>query len=198
MLLAALLAVWGGVPVQAQPLDSLATPIALPDSADVRTPRGAVTRSLLLPGLGQVYNREAYKAPIAAGLVVGSIVFAVARQRSYTVRQRAAIYAGCQPELGGDPDSSPERVELCTEEAPDYLDEWQALGMESSTAAGSRRDRARGQRDVGVLVVAVAYAFQALDAYVAAELADFDVSEDVVVRVAPGLASPELRLTVRL
>ena len=43
-----------------------------------------------------------------------------------------------------------------------------------------------------------AYALQALDAYVSAELADFDVSEDLSLRVAPSPAGPTLGLRVRL
>ena len=56
------------------------------------------------------------------------------------------------------------------------------------------RDRARGQRDVGVLIVGVAYAVQALDAYVAAQLADFDVSEDLSLRLAPERGGLALRV----
>ena len=186
---------------QAQPLDSLAAPPvvpqAAPDTTDQRTPRGAVTRALLAPGLGQLYNRQPVKAPVATALVVGTAIFAVQRQISYRQIQQATIYAGCQPDLGGDPDSSPERIEVCAD-VDGFIDEWQAEGSKAFSALRPNRDRQRGQRDVGVLVFAVAYAFQALDAYVAAELADFDVSEDVVVGVDTSPQAPGLTLTVRL
>ena len=200
----AALALATGSPVAAQPLDSLATPAPIaataapPDtSASVRTPRGAITRALLVPGLGQVYNREPVKAPFAAALVVGAVVFAADRQRQYLQYRRATVYAGCLQ----DPDSDEDRVALCTEVAPDYVDEWQALGEQPFSALGGPgglRDRVRGQRDVGFLVVGVAYALQALDAYVAAELADFDVSEDLAVIVRPGPGPPTVALRLRL
>lgn len=194
--LAVLLAGFAGAAsgVTAQPADTVRTASARPDSADVRTPRGAVTRALLLPGLGQVYNRQPIKAPVAAALVAGSVVYAVARQRQYVRYRRATVYAGCQPSLGGNPDTIPDGATVCSGLAPDYQDEWEALGSQTFPALRPVRERVRGQRDVSVLVVAVAYAFQALDAYVAAELADFDVSEDVAVRVRPEAVSVRVRL----
>lgn len=192
-LAACVVALFGGAAV-AQPLDSLATAPLAPDSVASRTPRGAVTRSLLVPGLGQLYNREPVKAPIAAALVVGSVVYAVNRQRSYLRYRRATVYAYCL----ADPTTTPELEKVCPEALADYEDEWDALGMKSGAELEPTRNSARGQRDIGFLVVAVAYAFQAFDAYVAAELDDFDVSEDVAVRVDPGPRAPSVSLTVRL
>ncbi|MEM0963796.1 MAG: DUF5683 domain-containing protein [Bacteroidota bacterium] len=163
------------------------------DSTDARTPRGAVTRALLAPGLGQVYNRQPVKAPIAAGLVVGAIVYAVDRQRRYVRLQRATIFAGCEE----GPNDTPERIALCTEDAPGFEDEWRDLGQPRFSTVRPVRDRARGQRDIGFLLVGVAYAIQALDAYVAAELSDFDVSEDLTLRLRPG-GQDAVALRVRL
>ena len=208
LLLAALAVVVGGTAgVRAQPVDTLATPrvlpsappVALADSGRQRTPRGAVTRALLVPGLGQVYNRQPVKAPIAAALVVGGVAYAVDRQRRYRRIQRATIYAGCNPDdPNGDPDSTPDRVDLCPDALADYQDEWVAEGSKQFAALTGPRNTARGRRDVGVLVAVVAYAFQAFDAYVFAELADFDVSEDVALSAEPGPGSPTLSLRVRL
>ena len=198
--LAALLAL-GAAPAAAQTADTLAAR----DTAATRTPRGAVTRALLLPGLGQLYNRQPVKAPIAAALVAGAVVFAVDRQRQYLLFRRATVYAGCLVD-DGVPDTPSQaqdngRVRLCGEVAPDYEDEWVAVGRRDFGElgrSGGLRDRARGQRDIGVLVVGVAYAFQALDAYVAAELTTFDVSEDLAVRVDPGPGPPTVALRLRL
>ncbi len=180
----------------AQPLDSLATPRVLADTAQAsaRTPRGAVTRALLLPGLGQLYNRQPVKAVVATALVTGAVVYAVDRQRLYLRYRRAAVYAGCVQ----DPDSDEDRVALCTEVAPAYADEWESLGSASFASLRPVRDRARGQRDVSFLLVGVAYALQALDAYVAAELAGFDVSDDLAIRIDAGPGSPSVALRLRL
>ena len=209
LVVSALAAAVGAQGASAQPVDTLAARPTAPvvelspaRTAPSRTSRGAVTRALLLPGLGQVYNRQPVKAPIAAALAVGGVAFAVDRQRRYRRLQRATIYAGCDPALpGSNTYQTPERARLCARALDEYQDEWAAVGSPTFAAVGNSggpRDRARGQRDVGVLVAVVAYAFQAFDAYVFAELADFDVSEDVAVRVEPGLEAPTLSLRVGL
>ena len=172
------------------------------DSARVRTPRGAVTRALLAPGLGQIYNGETLKAPLAVALVVGAVGYAVNRQRQYLLFRRATAYAGCRPgdlsSVRGDPDTSPERFDFCTASLADDLDEWQALGSASFSTLQPIRETARGQRDVAFLLVGVAYGLQALDAFIAAHLADFDVSDDLSLRVLPARGRPEVSLRLGL
>ena len=90
-----------------------------------------------------------------------------------------------------------ERSARCTEDAPGFEDEWRDLGQPRCSTVRPVRDRARGQRDIGFLLVGVAYAIQALDAYVAAELSDFDVSEDLTLRLRPG-GQDAVALRVRL
>lgn len=190
------LAVGGAGTAGGQPLpDSTAVlPPAAP-AAVARTPRGAVTRALAVPGWGQVYNRQPVKAPIAAAAVVGTVVFAVTRQQQYLLFRRAAFHAGCL--------QAPDRPDVCTPEAvAETRDEYDRLSTPTRPATFAQlaplRDRARGQRDIGVLIVGVAYAFQALDAYVAAELAGFDVSEDLSLHVAPRPDGTTLALRLRL
>ena len=170
---------------------------ALPDSAGGPTPRGAVLRALAVPGWGQVYNGQPLKAPVALAGVAGAVAYLVFNQRRYVLYRRATVFAGCRVNAG-DPETSPDRVELCTEVAPSYEDEWRALNSREFGTLAPIRDRARGSRDIAVVVVGVAYALQALDAYVAAELADFDVSEDLAVHLAPAAGGGLLTLRVRL
>jgi hypothetical protein len=204
VLLALALALGLATAVPAQVADSLAaTPgAAAPDSlGGGRTPRGAVTRALILPGLGQLYNRQPVKAPVATALVVGAVVYFVDRQRQYTLYRRATAYAGCV-ETPGDPETSPDRVETCVVPLAEYGDEFDAaaerVASPTFSTLRSIRSRARGQRDIGGAVVLAAYALQALDAYVSAELADFDVSEDLSLGLDPTPAGPALGLRVRL
>lgn len=159
------------------------------------SPRGAVTRALLVPGWGQVYNGQWLKAPLAVAGVAGAVGYLVFNQRRYVLYRRATVFAGCQ-DVPPEPDDS--LFELCTEVAPAYEDEWETLGERSFGTLAPIRDRARGQRDIAVVVVGVAYAFQALDAYIAAQLADFDVSEDVVIGLDPSPDGGLLAVRVRL
>ena len=61
---------------------------ALPDSGDARSPRGAMLRSLALPGWGQFYNRHYVKGGAIAALEVGSATVYFLR-RSQIHRQQA-------------------------------------------------------------------------------------------------------------
>ena len=212
-LLAVALAAALAGPAHAQVADSLAVPpapAALPDSLGP-SPRGAVTRALLLPGLGQLYNGQPVKAPVATALVAGAVVFFVDRQRQYILYRRAAAFAGCT-EDDGDPEpvegsetppvTDPDRIAFCADVSTSYADEYtetgERLGTTAPSSIRSARGQARGQRDIGGVVVLAAYALQALDAYVSAELADFDVSEDLSFHVAPTPTGPTLGLRLRL
>lgn len=169
-------------------IDSAFVILPAADSADVRTPRGAVTRALALPGWGQVYNGQTTKAPfVVAGLGV-AIGYAVYQQRSYVRYRRAALYAGCL--------EVSEREPCVNLEVP--MATWGELGEPSGSAVRSARDRVRGRRDIAFLGVGVVYALQALDAYIAAELADFDVSDDLSLHVVPMGDGVMLAARVRL
>ena len=205
LLAVALAAVLAG-PAHAQVADSLDAPpaaLALPDSlGGGRTPRGAVTRALILPGLGQLYNRQPLKAPVATALVAGAVVYFVDRQRQYLLYRRAAAYSGCLPE-NDRPEPDADRVAFCDDALGAYQDEYTVVSERLATpptlnGLQTTRGVARGQRDIGGVVILAAYALQALDAYVTAELADFDVSEDLSLHVAPAPTGPTLGIRVRL
>lgn len=160
------------------------------DSSGLPSPSGAVIRAVAVPGWGQVYAGQPLKAPFALAAVVGAAAYAVNRQQQYLLYRRATLYAGCV--------DFPDRVnfdEVCTPETLDATrDEWEELEQPDFARVSPIRDRARGQRDVAVLIVGVAYAVQALDAYVASQLAGFDVSEDLSLRVAPEAGGVALRV----
>ena len=181
----------GGVeaqPTAPPPVPDPPTPTA--DSVGLPSPGGAVLRAAVLPGWGQVYAGQPLKAPFAAAAVAGAVVYAVDRQRQFIVFRRAALYAGCIQD--------PVRIvveDACAfEDIASARDEWVALGRPTFAAVAPVRNQARGQRDIGFLVVGVVYAVQALDAYVAAHLAGFDVSEDLSLRVAPEQGGLALRV----
>ena len=180
--------------------DTTAAPrlgVVLDTASVLRSPRGAVLRALAVPGWGQVYNREWVKAPVAAGAVAGAVAYAVYRQRQYLLYRRSAVYAGCV-DRPGDPASDPDRLAFCTAAQASYADEWTEAGAKTFADVGSIRERVRGQRDISFLVVGVAYAVQALDAYVAAELSGFDVSEDLSLHVLPSPHGGAVALRVGL
>ena len=196
--LACALGLAAAVPAAAQPVrtDSAIAPVPgpdtaapVPDATEARV-RGAVLRSLTLPGWGQVYNGDTYKAPFALGLVVGAGAFAYVQQDRYLLYRRAAYYANCL--------EVPDRPACEGFESRQAAYE-EAGGSQSQAANYERtRDSARGNRDIGIVVFLGAYALQSLDAYVGANLSNFDVTEDLSVHVRPGPRESELAVRVRL
>ena len=190
---------------QAAPADTLAAPAgaapAFSAPRDVSVPRDgparvavrpdtagaasrALRRSLLLPGWGQITNGQPVKAPVIAVALVGAAAVLVVQQRRTTLYRRSALFAGCREAPGRD---------VCAD-AGGAQDEWEATGSPSFTQAAATRDQARGRRDLAGLAVAVVYALQALDAYVAGQLLGFDVGEAAAVRAVPGGLGLRVRL----
>lgn len=165
------------------------------DVSGLPSPRGALVRSLAVPGWGQIYNGQYLKAPIVVGVLatlVGASVYSHGRADLF---RRAAIYHDCTNQPGSVPG------DFC-EQAPAYEPDFlraDALtaGPLTGTSARTLRDGFRRQRDLFVLFSVLAYGLQALDAYVAAELADFDTGEDLVF--APGAlpSGPSIQLRWR-
>jgi hypothetical protein len=188
-LLAAVLA--SGVVASAQPLERVSPPAT--DTTGLPSPSGALFRSLAVPGWGQVYNRQAWKVPIVVGglgTLVGVTVFSHGRADLF---RRAALFADCTADP---PAVSPD---LCTGLDPEAFARADGLtaGPLSAGSARTLRDGYRRQRDLFVLFSVLAYGLQALDAYVAAQLADFDVGEDLSVGVTATPEGPALALRVR-
>ena len=163
--------------VAAQASDSLANraPVAVarPDTAGAAT--RALRRSLVLPGWGQATNGQRAKVPIVAAALVGAAGVLVYQQRRTLLYRRAALFAGCRESTGRD---------VCADVAS-AEDEWVATGSLPFAQVFALREQARGRRDLAGLAVGIVYALQALDAYVAAQLLGFDVSEDVALSAAP-------------
>lgn len=167
-----------------------AVPVVTPATVagdSLQRPSVALRRSLLVPGWGQLGNRRPARALVAAGAVAGAAGYLVVRQLDYGRYRRAALFAGCV--------EAPDR-DVCTDVAFAEAS-WQALGQPSFAAVRPVRDAARGQRDVAGLLLVAVYAVQALDAYVGAELADFDVGEDLSMAVGAEAGAAALVTRVR-
>ena len=126
-------------------------------------PAKSTVFSMLLPGLGQIYNGEAWKVPIYWGLMAGSIHFWVDNERQYQ-RWKWIHNQATTSET------------LITEKPP-----W------SGENAKYYRDVYRRYRDYAILFTAVAYVLQIIDANVFAYMQDFDVSDDISMRIEPAV-----------
>lgn len=121
--------------------------------------------SLLVPGLGQIYNGETWKLPIYWGGLLGSVHFYSLNRTNYKRFRR--IYL----------------------EASDT--ETTYSGPISAQTALYYRNLYRRYRDYSVLAIAGFYLLQVIDANVFAYMHDFSIGDDLAVSIDPTVISPD-------
>lgn len=128
------------------------------------SPAKATVYSLLLPGLGQIYNGEAWKVPLYWGLIAGGVYFWADNNVQYQ-RWKWTHNMATTTEEG-------------VERPP-----------QSGETAKHYRDVYRRYRDYSVLFTAVFYLLQVIDANVFAYMTDFEVSDDLSLHWEPSIQS---------
>ncbi|UPL51222.1 DUF5683 domain-containing protein [Hymenobacter sublimis] len=147
----------------------------------VTRPQKAALLALVLPGAGQVYNHKYWKLPLVYGAIGGTgygLYF-------YQIRYKA--YAKAKNEL-----LAGKTVAQVTN---NLVDEVNAQGVQTGL------NNYRTSRDTFIAYTALAYGITILDALVDAHLRDFDISEDLSLRLDPALlpsASPVPRTGLAL
>ncbi len=127
-------------------------------------PGRATLYSLLLPGLGQIYNGELFKIPIYWGGLLASFHFLSTNSLNYQRFKRIHNEATT-------PDSG-YKESISAETAKWY------------------RDVYRRYRDYSILAVAAVYLLQVIDANVFAYMHDFEVSDEISMKIEPAVISP--------
>jgi hypothetical protein len=150
-------------------LDSTDTPKVkrLPD------PKKSLLYSLILPGAGQVYNGRWWKVPFVYGALGATVGVYLYNQENYKNFQLA--YSA---RLAGDPVPSG----LPPEFSNPVLQELRTLRV--------YRDRYNKDRQSWLIYSIGVYGLQAIEALVDAHLRDFDVNEDLSLRLKPSLGMP--------
>jgi len=142
-------------------------------------PKRAALWSSLVPGAGQIYNRQYWKSPIVWVGMGASFYFLEENSRELRRYRQALVYIN-----DGDPTT---------------VSEFE--GLRTPQDLVTLRDYYRRNLDITMLLTAVGYTIQVLDALVYAHLRGFDVSQDISLRiqpsVQPGLGAG-LGLAVRL
>ncbi len=138
----------------------------------MHSPKIAATRSAILPGLGQAYNKKYWKIPIVYGaLGATAVIFSYNRVNyndtrfAYTVKYNMRVY-GTDSALFSQIEP---KLQPLTEESLRYY-----------------RDQFRKDIDYSVLFFIILWGFNVLDATVDAHLKSFDVSPNLSLRIKPG------------
>lgn len=133
----------------------------------------------LVPGLGQVYNKAYWKLPLVYGAVLGCTYAITWNNRNYSDYRKAYIdIMSAHPEQNTSwLDFAPSSYQTFEEKL-----EW-AKGYKENFKR--RRDYFRRNRDLSIIISAGIYLISVLDAYVDAQLFDFDISPDLSMRIEP-------------
>lgn len=137
----------------------------------------ALWLALVLPGAGQVYNRKYWKLPIIYGGFVGCI---------YAMTWNGQMYHDYSQAYMDISDDDPNTqsynqfLHLGAKIDDSNLSRYQELFRK-------RKNRYRRWRDMSVFATIAVYALSVIDAYVDASLSEFDISDDLSLRVSPTL-----------
>lgn len=123
----------------------------------------ATTLSTLLPGAGQFYNRSYWKVPIVMGAFTTMAYVIDFNSRGYNRFKTAYT--------------------LLTDGDPNTVDEFG--GRMSAEQLKTLKKNYRRNRDLSIIMTAGLYILNIVDAHVDAHLKDYDISDDLAIRVQP-------------
>lgn len=125
-------------------------------------PGKATLYSILLPGLGQIYNGEVWKLPLYWGGLAASASFYITNRKNY-IRWKSIYNESVLPEYSG---------------------------PVSSETAKYYRDTYRRYRDYSMLALCAVYLIQVIDANIFAYMHDFEVDDKITLDVSPTVIPP--------
>ena len=140
----------------------------------VPNPTKATWLAIVLPGAGQIYNHKYWKLPIFYGGFAGCAYALTWNGNMYTDYQNAyrdAVKGNWK---------SPNITDLLPQ---NYLD--RVPPSQVTEILRKRKDTYRRFRDLSIFAFAAVYLLSIVDAYVDAELSNFDLSPDLSVHLGP-------------
>ena len=137
-------------------------------------PGRATWSALVFPGGGQIYNHKYWKLPIVYGGFLGCAYALNWNNQMYSDYSQAYLdIMDDDPNTASYEDFLPPRYNV--EANKDYL----------TRVFKNRKDNYRRQRDLSIFCFIGVYLLSVVDAYVDAELSNFDITDDLSVQVRP-------------
>jgi len=139
-------------------------PLKEEEKLKVHSVAKAAIFSAVLPGLGQAYNKKYWKIPIIYAGFVAIGYFVVTNNNEYTQFKEAYIYVA-----NGDtvPTDNP------------------YVGKYNKTQLNDAMEFYRRNRDLSIIIGALWYTLNILEAYVDAHFFDYDISDDLSLHISP-------------
>ena len=149
-------------------------------------PKTAWRTALIFPGFGQFYNQQYWKLPIVYGGLMGCAYAITWNNRTYQDYQKA--YFSIMEDFKADPNG--EHPENWSENwvvfVPGSADPANYLRNSSFQSALKRgKDNFRRFRDLSIIITIGVYLISVADAYVDAQMFDFDISPDLSFHITP-------------
>lgn len=156
--------------------DSIQKEVPQPKKRFIPDSNRSLWLAMVFPGAGQIYNRKYWKLPIVYGGFVGC---------AYALNWNNKMYKDYSQAYLDIMDDDPN-----TKSYEDFLPMNASIaGQEErfKEIFRKRKDMYRRQRDLSIFCFIGVYVLSIIDAYVDAELSDFDITEDISLRVEPAI-----------
>jgi hypothetical protein len=142
-------------------------------------PRVATLRSAMVPGWGQIYNRQKWKLPFIAAAFGVNIYFIAYNDIRYHYYEN--LYGSFFPTDGS---TAPTSIPILM---PDGSTVQREKASVKRIVDGYRRNR-----DFSYLFLIVTWAANIVDANVTAHLKTFDLTDDISLKVQPTISNPRI------
>ena len=145
---------------------------ALNKKVFIPNPTKATWLALVIPGGGQIYNRKFWKLPIIYGGFAGC---------AYALSWNGKMYKDYAQAYMDIMDNNPNTNSYQDLLPPNH----NYTDTQLKDILRKRKDTYRRYRDLSIFAVIGVYLISVIDAYVDAELSNFDISPDLSMRVEP-------------
>ncbi len=158
--------------------------VAIPVPQVNRSPKKASIYAALFPGLGQIYNKKYWKLPIIYGGYSGLIYVLGWNNKNYKdyfqgyrIVMENASATNLKPDERAFLDNLIKNPSISLDNPSTY--------SYISSQLKSGKDFFRRNRDLTIIGIAVLHVLSIIDASVDANLFDFDISDDLSLRIEP-------------
>ena len=139
-------------------------------------PQKATWLAVVFPGAGQIYNRKYWKLPIVYGGFIGCL---------YAYNWNSQMYSDYRQGYLDIMDTDPNTNSYEDFFRPGY--DFEKNKEYIKEVFKKRKDRYRRWRDLSVFAFIAVYALSVIDAYVDAQLSNFDINDDINMTLNPQL-----------
>lgn len=137
----------------------------------------------IFPGAGQIYNRKYWKLPIIYGGFAACV---------YALNWNNQMYKDYSQAYLDIMDNNPNTNSYLDFFSPGAINNIDIDRLK--TLLKNRKDSFRRNRDLSIFIMIGVYALSIIDAYVDAELSDFDISKDLSFKIEPTIINDDSRL----